>query len=136
MIFDYNIKEITKIAQSIMNTNPKKIIVFEGAMGMGKTTLIREILNYLKVEDAVQSPTFSIVNEYKNTTGSTFYHFDFYRITDEEEAYNIGVEDYFFSNSYCFIEWAEKIPNLLPENHTKIKLSYINETSRNIVITN
>ena len=136
MIFDYNINEITKIAQSIMNTNPKKIIVFEGAMGMGKTTLIREILNYLQVEDAVQSPTFSIVNEYKNTAGSTFYHFDFYRITDEEEAYNIGVEDYLYSNSYCFIEWAEKIPNLLPENYTKITLSYINETTRNIVITN
>jgi tRNA threonylcarbamoyladenosine biosynthesis protein TsaE len=88
-------------------------------MGVGKTTLIKEMAKHLGVIEISQSPSFSIVNEYE-ATGDTIFHFDFYRIENLEEAYDIGVEDYLYSGHYVFIEWPEKINGLLPENGTKI----------------
>ncbi len=90
-----------------------KIWIFDGEMGAGKTTLIKSICKNLGVFDEVSSPTFSIVNEYKTVDGITVYHFDFYRIKSIEEAYDMGVEDYFSSGNICLIEWPEKIKEIL-----------------------
>lgn len=91
-----------------------KVVLFYGNMGAGKTTLINALCVALQVEDSTSSPTYSLVNEYLTSGGETVYHFDFYRIKNEHEALDIGVEEYFFSGNYCFIEWPEKISNLLP----------------------
>ena len=95
-------------------------MLFYGQMGVGKTTLIKKIASFLAVEDLVTSPTFSIINEYRTTTQDIIYHFDFYRVKDENEVYNLGYEHYFSSKAYCFIEWPEKIPNLTDNNMIKI----------------
>lgn len=101
-------------------------------MGVGKTTLIKEICKELGTNDITSSPTFSIVNEYKTKTNHTIYHFDFYRINNEEEAYNIGVEDYFNSDAWCLIEWPSVIQNLLPLDYVNIHLSELDDGQRNI----
>lgn len=108
----------------------EKIWVFSGEMGAGKTTFIRHICDFLKVKDAVSSPTFSIVNEYLMQSGEKIYHFDFYRIEKPAEAVDIGCEEYFFSGSLCFIEWAEKILNLLPRPYVKISLENVGDNRR------
>src|SRR5690606_1930704 len=82
-----------------------KVWLFSGDLGAGKTTLIKEICRYFGVEDTVNSPTFSLVNEYSDRSGSKYYHLDFYRIKNEEEAYDIGAEEYLYSGDYCFVEW-------------------------------
>ncbi len=88
-------------------------------MGVGKTTLIKEIVKQLGIDEISSSPSFSIVNEY-HSQQNVVYHFDFYRIEDIAEAYDIGVEDYFYSGNYIFIEWPEKINELLPESANSI----------------
>ncbi|WP_432710109.1 tRNA (adenosine(37)-N6)-threonylcarbamoyltransferase complex ATPase subunit type 1 TsaE [Pedobacter sp.] len=110
----------------------EKIFVFEGGMGAGKTTFIKEICLALGITDLVSSPTFSIVNEYLTSNKEAVYHFDFYRIKDLQEAYDIGYEEYFFSGQICLIEWPEKIEPLLPENYIKIKIEPIDEERREI----
>lgn len=99
------------------------VFAFHGEMGAGKTTFIKAICEKLGVEDTINSPTFAIVNEYRSATGELIYHFDFYRIKDEKEAFDFGYEDYFFSGSLCFIEWPERIESLLPHDvvHVTIK---------------
>ncbi|GHU87466.1 tRNA (adenosine(37)-N6)-threonylcarbamoyltransferase complex ATPase subunit type 1 TsaE [Bacteroidia bacterium] len=93
------------------------VFAFKGKMGAGKTTFIKAICEELGVIDVINSPTFAIINEYRsNTTAELIYHFDFYRINSIREAYNIGIDDYFESGALCFIEWPEKIEELLPEN--------------------
>lgn len=99
-----------------------RVFLFHGDMGAGKTTLIKAICEKLKVEDFVSSPTFSIVNEYCTANGSVF-HFDFYRIKTESEAFDLGYEDYVYSGNYCFIEWPEKILNLLPPNFVRVRIT-------------
>lgn len=98
-----------------------KFVVFDGEMGAGKTTFIKYICKNLGVSDTVSSPTFSIVNEYQ-TSNNTIYHFDFYRLNSEEEAHNIGIEEYFYSGNICLVEWAFKIPNLLPSKYLQVKI--------------
>jgi tRNA threonylcarbamoyladenosine biosynthesis protein TsaE len=107
----------------------EKIFVFEGDMGAGKTTFIKVIAKALGVKELVSSPTFSIVNEYEGK-GSTFYHFDFYRIKNLQEAYDIGYEEYFFSGNTCFIEWPEKVEELLPEHYIKVEIKMLSENER------
>jgi tRNA threonylcarbamoyladenosine biosynthesis protein TsaE len=102
-------------------------------MGSGKTTLIKALVNRLGSTDNVSSPTFSIVNEYK-LNGSTIFHFDFYRIENEFEALDIGVEDYMSKNNWCFLEWAEKIPNLIPSNINYINFKLSDGNNRTIEI--
>ena len=104
----------------------EKIFVFEGDMGAGKTTFIKVIAKALGVKELVSSPTFSIVNEYEGK-GNTFYHFDFYRIKNLREAYDIGYEEYFFSGNTCFIEWPEKVEELLPEHYIKREIKLLGE---------
>ncbi len=109
-------------------------VAFYGEMGAGKTTLIKEICKLLGVCDITSSPSFSLINEYLSKEDKSIFHFDFYRINDIEEAYDIGYEDYFYSNSLCFIEWPEKIESLLPENHTNIKINILDDNKRIVEI--
>ncbi len=101
-----DINELSNVATEIIkNINNKKIILFYGDMGAGKTTLIKEICKNAGVVDNVTSPTFSIINEYETKNNEIIYHFDFYRIENIDELHNIGIEEYFFSNNICLIEW-------------------------------
>lgn len=110
-----------------------KIVLFNGCMGAGKTTLISALCKHLGSNDDISSPTFSIVNEYQSKIGK-IYHFDFYRIESLEEAFDIGVEEYLFSDDYCFIEWSEKIIELLPSQYLIVNISSISETERQLEI--
>lgn len=101
----------------------KHVIAFKGEMGAGKTTLIKAICEELGVKQTISSPTFSIVNEYLSSSGKKIYHFDFYRINNISEAYDMGYEEYFYSDAYCFIEWPEKIAELLPEDVLQVNIS-------------
>ncbi|WP_117880682.1 tRNA (adenosine(37)-N6)-threonylcarbamoyltransferase complex ATPase subunit type 1 TsaE [Aureibaculum luteum] len=120
---NYTIDQLQEVASEIIDSASSKILLFYGEMGVGKTTLIKEIVKQLGVDDVVSSPTFSLVNEYVSNEGESIYHFDFYRINDEEEALDMGVEEYFDSNNWCLIEWPENIKNLLPLKADKISLS-------------
>jgi tRNA threonylcarbamoyladenosine biosynthesis protein TsaE len=107
--------------------NRYRLFAFYGEMGVGKTTMIGRILRALGVRDEVSSPTFSIVNEYLGNKGEKVYHFDFYRIESEEEAYDIGYEDYFYSGNLCFIEWPERIESLLPDDTVIVRMEAVND---------
>lgn len=127
---NFSLSEINTIANRVIKQCNSKVILFYGEMGVGKTTLIRAIVNELGFQGEVSSPTFSIVNEY-DIKDDLVYHFDFYRLKDEMEAFDIGFEEYVESGHWCLIEWPEKIANLLPENACKILLETDNE-QRNI----
>jgi tRNA threonylcarbamoyladenosine biosynthesis protein TsaE len=118
-------------AKFITCINDKTVFAFEGDMGVGKTTFIKAICEELGVKNEINSPTFSIINEYINhINGETIYHFDFYRINKINEAQEIGVEDYLYSGALCFIEWPEKIKKLLPENTVYINIKEQSDGSR------
>lgn len=121
MYKSFTLSEIDTIAKQVLELANSKILLFYGDMGTGKTTLISAIVKELGYKLDVSSPTFSIVNEY-DTENGLVYHFDFYRLKDEMEAFDIGFEEYLYSGYWCFIEWPEKIANLLPENVNKIFL--------------
>jgi len=110
-----------------------RIFLFYGDMGAGKTTLIKSLCESLGTAEPVTSPTFSIVNEYE-AADDRIYHFDFYRLKTETEALDMGYEEYFYSGAYCFIEWPEKIPNLLPDHYVSIKITVIGDEQREINI--
>jgi tRNA threonylcarbamoyladenosine biosynthesis protein TsaE len=112
-----------------------KVWLLKGEMGSGKTTLVKAIGNAAHVKDVMSSPTFAIVNEYERENGTRFFHFDFYRIKDETEAYDIGVDEYFYSGYPCFIEWPEKIPSLIPAVYAEVNLQVLDTTRRTIVIS-
>lgn len=103
-----------------------------GEMGAGKTTVIKALGRELQVLDTMSSPTFSIVNEYITKAKESVYHFDFYRIKSEREAYDIGAEEYFYSGNYCFIEWPEKIPTVLPDVYAQLKIGVESNTQRTL----
>ncbi len=107
-----------------------KVIAFYGSMGAGKTTFINALCNELGVTDNMNSPTFSIVNQYDVKGKNSIYHFDFYRINRIEEAFDFGYEDYFYSGNYCFIEWPEKIESILPTDTLKVYISEQEDGSR------
>ncbi len=111
-----------------------KVFLFYGSMGAGKTTFIRAICEELGVKESVNSPTFAIINEYKSGNGDPIFHFDFYRINKEEEAFDFGYEDYFYSGNLCFVEWPEKIINLLPDDAVKVSIQELPDGSREVVI--
>lgn len=123
MEITFSLEEINNVAQQILDQNPNKVILFHGEMGIGKTTLIKVLAKKLGVTDATSSPTFSLVNEYQASNNLLVYHFDFYRINTETEALDMGLDDYLYSNNWCFIEWADKIPNLIPDSHSVITIS-------------
>lgn len=131
----FTLEELPEIAKQLLEAiGNHKVIAFYGEMGVGKTTLIKQLCKELKVLDPVQSPTFSIVNEYLTQDNKKIYHFDFYRIENELEAYDIGVEEYLYSGNSCLIEWAEKIVGLLPKNCLKITIKILSDNKRKITI--
>lgn len=133
---DATISDLPEIAHWVMEQmNDYKIWLFKGEMGSGKTTLVKAIGNVANVKDIMSSPTFAIVNEYERENGVRFFHFDFYRIKDEIEAYDIGVDEYFYSGYPCFIEWPEKIPSLIPPCYAEVNLQVQDKTRRTIVIS-
>ena len=127
----YTLKELPKIAETILEQIDHKTILFYGDMGVGKTTLIKEMAKSLGCVDSMGSPTFSLVNEY-SITDDVLYHFDFYRIESEEEALDMGIEDYLYSGHWNLIEWPEKIDGLLPKETTKVQLTINQNGSRTL----
>ena len=117
-------------AKMLKILDDKRVVAFFGNMGAGKTTFIKALCDQLEVTDATGSPSFGLINEYRSKGGATVYHFDFYRIREIEEAFDLGYEEYFFSGSYCFIEWPEKIESLLPEDTVRVKISVTENESR------
>jgi len=130
-----NLSELPNAAKQILEEiKERKIIAFYGNMGAGKTTLITELCRALNVVDTISSPTFSLVNEYHTQNDEIIYHFDFYRIEKQEEVYDFGYEEYFYSENLCLIEWPELIENLLPEDYITIKIEIIDNDSRLITV--
>ena len=121
-------EELERAAQLLLGEfKNNKVFIFSGALGSGRTTYIKYICKVLGVKAGISSPTFSLVNEYECANGSVVYHFDFYRLKNVQEAYDIGYEEYFYSGNYCFIEWPEKIPGLVPQDAVEIKIEVKNE---------
>ena len=119
-------EELCAVAKMILEKYNSKVFLFYGEMGVGKTSFIKKFCKELGVSDVVSSPTFSIVNQYSNVNDEIIYHFDFYRTEKKDEVFDIGYEEYMFSSSYCFIEWPEKIEDLLPTNYLKINMKLDN----------
>jgi tRNA threonylcarbamoyladenosine biosynthesis protein TsaE len=131
----FSLEEIENVAQKILSENPKKIILFYGNMGVGKTTLIKALAHKLGINDATSSPTFSLVNEYQINDNQYLYHFDVYRLKNETEALDMGIDEYLYSGNWCFIEWAENIPNLIPDDHSTIKIELLPDGKRHLILT-
>lgn len=133
---DVGIDELSEVAGLFLEkAGGGKIWLVEGAMGAGKTTFIKAMCTLLGVKDKMSSPTFSIVNEYAAANHQAVFHFDFYRLKNEREAVDIGIDDYFYSGAYCFIEWSEKIPNLIPDDCIVVNIQPITETTRTLSLT-
>jgi tRNA threonylcarbamoyladenosine biosynthesis protein TsaE len=139
MIFSVNatsVKALATAARQLIDEFPgRRVFAFYGKMGAGKTTFIQAICHVLGTNDNVTSPTFALINEYKTEPGDSIYHFDFYRIKDMEEAFDLGYEDYFYSGSWCLIEWPEKIEPLLPEGYVKVTITVEDDETRKITAT-
>ena len=131
-----SLSEIEEAAKSFVEAmDQSTVFAFYGKMGAGKTTFIKAVCETLGVTDVVNSPTFSIVNEYRSdTTGELIYHFDFYRIKKLEEVYDMGYEDYFYSGAVCFIEWPELIEDLLPGDAVKVMIEEKEDGSRVVTL--
>lgn len=128
-----NLEALPKIADQLLQlVQEKKVWLFKGEMGAGKTTLIKALCKSLGVEETISSPTFSIVNEYQGKESKAIYHFDFYRLKNEEEAMDIGVEEYLYSGSYCFIEWPSIVPGILPDDAFIIEIIAKDEYLREV----
>lgn len=128
-----NLTDLVPVSNQLLAlASDKPVWCFRGEMGAGKTTLIKAICDQLGVKDAMSSPTFSIINEYSEKNDKSIYHFDFYRIKDEDEAREIGVEEYFHSGDYCFIEWPEKVEGLLPDHRVEIIINLVDGERREI----
>ena len=130
----YDLDAVAKIILS--DLKDKNIFAIAGKMGAGKTTLIKSFCNVLGVMEMVSSPTFALVNEYTDANNMDVFHFDFYRIKKIEEVFDIGYEEYFYSDNYCFIEWPELITTLLPDDHVKITIKVGEDEKRIISYSN
>jgi tRNA threonylcarbamoyladenosine biosynthesis protein TsaE len=129
-----SVKALKQVAGKLISEFPEqRVFAFYGKMGAGKTTFIQAICKALETGDNVTSPTFALINEYKTKMQASIFHFDFYRIKDIEEAFDLGYEDYFYSGQYCFIEWPEKIESLLPEHIVEVNIEV--DTDENRLIT-
>ncbi len=130
---DFSLVEIDEVATRLWEAaRGISVWLFFGEMGAGKTTLIKAIGRRLGVRSPMASPTFSIVNEYDAADGQTICHFDFYRLKREEEAYDIGVDEYFDSGRLCLVEWPERVPTLIPERRLEIHLMIVSESQRRL----
>ena len=124
------IQEIAKTLLKVGKDQP--IWALQGPMGAGKTALVKALVAERGVRETVASPTFSIINQYRGGDGQPIYHFDFYRIKNETEAFDIGTDEYFDSGHWCLVEWPEKIPSLFPKNFFQVQLEIIDEQTRKI----
>ncbi len=129
---NYSLEDLSEVASAIISSAKNKTLLFYGQMGVGKTTLIKELCKQLGVLDTISSPTFSLVNEYHSKKDEKVFHFDFYRITEEVEALDMGIEEYFANNDWCLIEWPENIENLVPLDAVEIHLAILDDGKRNI----
>lgn len=134
MEITFSLEEIDAAAEKVLAQNIKKTILFHAGMGVGKTTFIKAIARQLGVKDMTSSPTFSLVNEYETADGEILYHFDLYRINTEEEGYDMGLDEYFYSGNLCLIEWPEKTPNLIPIDHTSIVIKQLPDGRRHLTV--
>lgn len=131
----FSLDELENVAKKILSEQPKKVILFNGSMGVGKTTLIKEMAKKLGVVNPTSSPTFSLVNEYQINDNQFIYHFDVYRLKNEIEALDMGIDEYLYSGNWCFIEWAENIPSLIPDDHSIIKIEILPDEKRRLILT-
>jgi len=130
----YSLSEIDEVAKELLPQINSNIVLLNGEMGAGKTTMIKALCKALKCPDVVSSPTFSLINEYRTVDHKPLYHFDCYRIENEEEAYDFGAEEYLYSGHLCLIEWSENIQSLLPENCSLVTLEKVDSTTRKITL--
>lgn len=134
-LFVNGVGDVAEAAETILEAlDGRNVVAFFGAMGAGKTTIIKEICAQLGSEDVVTSPTFALVNRYDAAEGRAIYHFDFYRIERPEEAFDMGYEEYFYSDGLCLVEWSEKIEELLPDDVMKVSIEVLSPTKRRIEI--
>ena len=133
MQFSFTLHEINIIAKKVIElAGSKTVWLLHGEMGAGKTTFIHALCEYLGVKSAIGSPTYSIINEYKSAKAGEIYHMDWYRLKDEEEAVQAGVEDCLLSGNFCLVEWPEKAPALLPDDCLHVSLRVLDEQTREI----
>ncbi len=134
MKLKFDLDNIDDIAGELLRAYPRKrIFAFYGEMGAGKTTFIQALCRRLNVEENVTSPTFALVNEYRDKTREKIiFHFDFYRVESAEEAMDMGYEDYFYSDSICLIEWPGKIAGLLPRETLRLKIDVLDSGIRQL----
>ena len=129
-----NIENIHEAARLFIDAmGDQQVFAFYGSMGAGKTTFIKAICEEMGVSDVVTSPTFAIVNEYTTDKGQRIFHFDFYRIKKLEEVYDMGYEDYFYSDALCFIEWPELLEELLPDNAVRVNIKENADGTRTVI---
>lgn len=133
MTITYELDNLKEVASRILENITHKTLLFYGEMGSGKTTLIKELASQMGFDDVVNSPTFSLVNEYGDGTNK-LYHFDFYRINTPEEALDMGVEEYFYSGHWVMVEWPDKIQGLLPNDFHRITIEKLSENSRTLTL--
>lgn len=125
--------ELPKAATIFLESiGDRPLIAFSGEMGAGKTTFIQSLCKKLGVPGEVNSPTFSLVNEYFTTTGESLFHFDLYRIEDPDELFDLGYEEYFFSGKRCFIEWPEKASHLIPDDALLVRIEVMDDGTREL----
>ncbi len=126
-----SVEELKGVARELIQQYPdERVFAFYGKMGAGKTTFIQSICRALGSEDNITSPTFALINEYMSAGMNSIFHFDFYRIKDIEEAFDLGYEDYIYSGNYCLIEWPEMIESLLPENIVEVRIEAQDDDTR------
>ena len=137
MQISYIEDQIVHVAEQLIQEVPSRILCFHGEMGAGKTTLIKAIVRQLGAADEANSPTFGIVNEYQDQNEELLgYHFDFYRLNDVNEALDLGIEDYFNSDVWLFMEWSEKIESILPVERVDIYIEVLNPNTRMLSFEN
>lgn len=125
-----NLASINEIASKILELANSNIFLFYGDLGAGKTTLIKKLCERLGVKDQISSPTYAIINEYKANNSSVIYHMDLYRLKEIEEAFEIGIEDYLYSNQYCYVEWPQIIENIIQQPHHSIHIQVLENGTR------
>ncbi|QXP58951.1 tRNA (adenosine(37)-N6)-threonylcarbamoyltransferase complex ATPase subunit type 1 TsaE [Olleya sp. HaHaR_3_96] len=135
MTINYKLEEVELVAKKLLETATSKILLFEGEMGVGKTTLIKTLVKLLGSNDVVSSPTFALVNEYVGDT-NTIYHFDLYRIETEDELYDFGIDTYIDSDHYVFVEWPSILKPLIQDQFTVVNITLSENTTRQLKMEN
>ena len=131
----FKLGEIDQVAKTFLeNTVDHKVFALHGEMGAGKTTFVHAVCNALGVKDTIGSPTFSIINQYQTNTAETIYHIDLYRLKNEEEAIQTGVEDCLYSGYYCFVEWPDRAPGIFPDKTLNVTILALNNDTRKLII--